>query len=336
MPLAHYAVAPDLRIAVRTKGAPKLLASMFGPDTQVDSAELTLDLTSGDEGRGPQDGNGTSAGPTARGVYKAVPWSCSLSRGDDDRWTLGFTSLAMREYLAMHIALLPAVRLLLTKRNIAQISGAAFAKDGTATVLAGPTGTGKTSLLLGALQRGAHFVGDEYVGMSSNGDVSPIARSLALRSATLALAPEAAERLSGPRRMALRLAEFVSTVTRARLEPLSHLRPEELGLQVATEPAKVQRIVWLEAVDADQSPGLTPMSSEDIVQELALRQAVHQVAYGDLTPVLETFAGCEDADARWRRTLVEALADVDCVRLTFARRGLAKALDLLLAASAES
>ncbi len=328
MMLAHYTVAPGLTVAVRTEKPPKVLASMFGPETQGDSAELTLDLTGGDD---VQNQAGASAGPTARGVYKAVPWSCSLSRAGDGRLTLGFKSLLMREYLAMHIALLPALWLLLTARNVALISGAAFAKDGLATVLAGPTGTGKTSLLLGALQRGAHFVGDEYVGLNSDGRVSPIARSLALRSATLALAPEAAARLSGPRKVALRIAELVSTATRARLEPLSHLRPEELGLNVATGAANIRRIVWLEAVDADQSPTLQRMSREDVMQQLALRQAVHQVAYGDITPFLEAVAGCEDADARWRRTLMDGLADVECLRLTFGRSGLPKALDLLSA-----
>ena len=330
MPLTYYTVAPDLNIAVRTKKAPKLLASMFGPETQGDSAELTLDLIGAE---GSQKEDGTSVSSTARGVYKAIPWSCSLFAGSDGCWTLGFKSLAMREYLAMHIALLPALRLLLTNRSVALTSGAAFAEDGAATVLAGPTGTGKTSLLLGSLQRGAHFVGDEYVGLSSEGAVSPIARSLALRLATLTLAPEAAERLSGPRRVALRIAELISTATRARLEPLSHLRPEELGLQVASDPAKVRRIVWLEAADSDQSPKLEAMSSEDIVRHLALRQAVHQVAYGDITPFLEAVAGCEDADARWRRTLIDGLADVECLRLTFARRALPKALDLLSAGS---
>ena len=331
MSLAYYAVAPDLTISVRTKKAPQLLASMYGPETQGDDAKLTLDLTGGNEGHDPGNGHGTSIGSTALGVYKVVPWSCSLSRADDGRWTLGFKSIAMREYLAMHIALLPALRLLLTARKVALISGAAFTNDGTATILAGPTGTGKTSLLLGALQGGAHFVGDEYVGLSGDEGVSPIARSLALRYATLALAPEAGERLSGRRRVALRMAELVSTATRARLEPLSHLRPEELGLQVAKGPANVRRIVWLEAVDVDQAPRLEPMSSEEMVRQLALRQAVHQVAYGDITPFLEAFAGCEDAAAGWRRTLAEGLANVECLRLTFARRGLPKALDLLSA-----
>jgi len=331
MPLAYYTVALDLTIAVRTKKAPKLLASMLGPETQGDNAELTLDLAGGDEAGGPQNEYGTSVISTALGVYKAVPWSCSLSRGDDGHWTLGFKSLAMREYLAMHIVLLPALRLLLTTRDIALISGAAFAEDGATTILAGPTGTGKTSLLLGALERGAQFVGDEYVGLSSDGVVSPIARSVALRLATLALAPEAADRLSGPRRVALRIAELVSTATRARLEPLSHLRPAQLGLQVATEPGNVRRIAWLEAVETNQSPTLEAMSSEEIVRQLALRQAVHQVAYGDITPFMEAVPGCEDGAARWRRTLAGGLADVECVRLTFARNGLAQALYLLSA-----
>ncbi len=325
MSLVYYTVEPDLTVAVRTKRAPRLLASMFGPATQDGHADLTLDLIGGEA----QDEAGASVESTARGVYKTIPWSCSLSRGNDDRWTLGFKSLAMQEYLAMHIALLPALGFILTTKSVALISGAAFAQDGAATLLAGPTGTGKTSLLLGALQRGARFVGDEYVGLSSDGEASPITRALALRLATLALAPEAAGRLSGSRRLALRIAELVSTATRARLEPLSHLRPEELGLQLATEPANVRRFIWLEAVEAGQSPSLQPMSKEDVVRNLALRQAVHQVAYGDITPFLEALSGCEDQADRWRETLIEGLADVECARLTFARDGLPRALDLL-------
>ena len=327
MPLTNYTVAPDLKISLHTKKTPKLLTSLFGPETQDEGAELLLDLTGRDEATEP----GVGVASTARGVYKAVPWSCSLSRSNDGQLTLAFKSLAMREYLGTHIALLPALRLLLAKREIALISGAAFAKDGVTTILAGPTGTGKTSLLLGMLQRGAQFAGDEYVGLSKDGAVSLIIRSLALRSATLALAPDAADRLSRPRRLALRFAELISSITRARLEPLSHLRPEELGLQVATEPANARRIVWLEADDGDQSVTLQRMPSEDVVQNLALRQAVHQVAYGDITPFLEALAGCENAAVRWRQALSDGLSDVECVRLTFARNRLPKALDLLSA-----
>ena len=67
MMLAHYTVDPDLMIAVRTKKPPKLLASMFGPETQGDSAELTLDLTGGDD---VQNQDGASTGLTARGVHR--------------------------------------------------------------------------------------------------------------------------------------------------------------------------------------------------------------------------------------------------------------------------
>ena len=55
---------------------------------------------------------------------------------------------------------------------------------------------------------------------------------------------------------------------------------------------------------------------------------VHKI---DITPFLEAFADCEDAAAGWRRTLAEGLANVECLRLTFARSGLPKALDLLSA-----
>ncbi len=337
MPVWCYEVAPELQFIVRTaKTEPKLLSRTFGPVVEAGGetadASLVLDLAARDSGgareRSDHEGEGTTA-RTVSAVYKGVPWSCAISRAEEKTWTIAFRSRVMREYLAMHIALLPALRYLLTNLNSALILGAAYELDGNATVLSGPTGTGKTSLLLAALARGARFVGDEYIGMTSAGQASPIVRSLALRRSTLALAPGAADTLSASRRLALRVAEFTTSITRGRLEPLSHLRPEDLGMEMADWPVPVRHLVWLEQTDGSTAAAVGPMRKEDVVQELSLRQTVHQRAYGDITPFLDPVSGRDDSESVWRGVLTDGLANVECHRLQFPAGGLADAFECL-------
>lgn len=323
----RYTVSPDVTFSVRTGGRrPTLLSRTFGPEVADGQPEVILDIGGSDE---HNDGVTT----TARAIYKAVPWSCQISR-TSTVWKLRFRSPAMREYLAMHIALLPALRYELAARGVALVAGGAFEDDGGATVIAGPTGAGKTSFLLGRLGRGSRFVGDEYVGLSSAGHVSAVVKSLALRRASLALVPDAADKLSTSRRVGLLAAEFVTTLTQRRLEPLSHVRPEELGMKVATDGAVVKRLIWLEPSAASERPVIDPMSEDELLQRFIERDTVHQKAYGDISLQLESTAGHDEAEAGWRRSLEACLREAECYRLRFSRERLSAAMEALESVSA--
>ena len=319
MRTSTYTVPPGLVVTVRSSGRLRLLSHVLGDETPSQATPaLDLDLSG-------RDGEATARDTTVRGVYKALPWSCRLSPRAEGSWSIAFRSLLYREYLALHIALLPSLRRLLLERGVAMSIGAAFVRDGDATLIAGRTGRGKTSLVLGAIERGASFIGDEYVGLHESGDVTPVIRSLALRRATLSLAPRTFARLSVSRKLSLRIAQAATSITRGFLQPLVHIPPHELIDGAPEAAGHLRRFFWLEAADAVRCEA---MPSGEAAEQLATLQQLHDVAYGDLG----AFIGGAPYPDRWREIATHALDGVSCYRLSLPARAdiPREALDLVL------
>jgi hypothetical protein len=297
-----FLVPPDITVTLRARSKPALLARCLGDETaHQPNATLLLDLAAGND-----------AGSIARGRYKTIPWSCRVSPRPDGRQTLAWHSPLLREYLALHVALLPALRRLLLERSVALVVGAAFESGGAATVLSGDTGSGKTSALLSVLARGARLIGDEYIGIATTGEVTPALRVLALRRATLAGAPELSRNLTARRRLALRVAALAARCSGGRLDPLVHVSPADLGVSLAPERgARAARLFWLERA-AGGASRREPMDTGEALKALARVQEAHDHAYGGLATLLMPSGG--DA-ARWRETLARGLHDVQCVRV---------------------
>ena len=172
-----------------------------------------------------------------------------------------------------------------------------------ATLLAGETGAGKTAALLAAAARGVPLIGDEYVGVSAGGAVTPVLRVIALRRGALAAAPDMARQLSGARRLSLLLADVAARLSFGRLDPLVHVSPAELRVELAPGQGQpIATLVWLDR-PAPQNP--QPMTASDAVDALLRVQEAHDRAYG-IPP---------DNDARrWGETLSRGLARVRCLR----------------------
>ncbi len=282
---------------------------------------LDLDARGGKSARTAVTFDSESRALRVRGFHKAIPWSCRISEEAQEGLTLAFSSPIVREYLAMHVALLPALQRLLVDRRIALVGGASFETGDGATILAGLTGSGKTSLLLGARERGARILGDEFVGLGGDGEVTPVVRVIALRRATLALAPGLHSRLSLKRRLALRAAELTARVTRGRMQPLIHISPLELGAPPPSgERAPLRRFFWLEPeLAVGGAAGCEPMGARDAVEKLIIAQAVHNLAFGDLGAFVDAArSGCAGPDSaqRWRETIETGLRGVACYRIT--------------------
>ena len=294
-----FLVPPGISVTLRARSKPALLARCLGDETApAANRTLLLDFTAA--GDGP--------GAPARGRYKGIPWRCRVDARPEGSCTLAFRSPLLREYLALHIALLPALRRLLLERNVALVLGAAFASAEAATVLSGETGSGKTAALLAALASGAQVIGDEFVGIAATGEVAPVLRVLALRRATLAAAPRL--RPSPARRRQLRAAALAATLSGGRLDPLVHVSPTELGVSVAGHAARLSTLIWLERADVP-APRREPIDAAQVIDAIARAQAGHDGAYA----VPGTLGMGEKDVSRWRETLARALRDVQCLRV---------------------
>jgi hypothetical protein len=142
------------------------------------------------------------------------------------------------------------------------------------------------------------------------------------------------DKLSTARRIGLLAAEFVTTLTGRRLEPLSHVRPEELGMTLADDEANLKRLIWLEPSSDGDKPALGQISVDEVVHGFIERDAVHQKAYGDISPRLEEIAGRDAAGTAWRNALDACLRSAECYRLRYSREKLSEAMDALGAMSA--
>lgn len=299
-----YVIPPDIGLTIRARRQPKLLGRCLGDEVPaMAEPALYLDLNPHAERLG---------GKIVRGVYKSVPWSIMFSEREDGTRVLAWKSPLLSEYLALHIALLPALRVLLLKRGIALIGGAAFEHEGATTVIAGQTGIGKTAALVGALSRGRKLIGDEYVGLSESGEVTAVVRALALRRATLDLAPRLLHRLSPARRAQLALGELARHLTLGRLDPLVHISASELRLPAASvSGAPLKTLLWLESSRAGRS-GYEPLSTNDAVTNMTMMREAHDWAYG--TPP----SAAMDMQS-WRAALERSLAGVSCYRVFVSR-----------------
>ena len=331
----RYRVGPGIEIAISARRKPGLLTRILGGEVAGDAEpSLVLDLGArGESAAAGAPGQGSASEPaTVRGVYKGISWSFSVQR-EGDRWRVAFRSRLFQEYLAFHIALLPALQRLLLDRALTLIHGAAFSSHDGATLLAGMTGSGKTALLLGAIRKGGEFIGDEYLSLSDAGTITPLVHTLALRQASLRLSGGSLQLLSPLRRLALRTATAAAALTGRRLDPLSHVAPHELGLPVAAGIGfQARRFFWLESGEPELPVTCEPMPSEEVVGKLSLMQQVHDAAYGDLGPTFDAAAGraTDEHTKRWRATLARGLTDVNCYRVRYPRRNLSQALDQVL------
>ena len=293
MPEWSFSVTPDLTVTLRAPQRPPLLARALGSEIEGEpNPALVLDL----------GGKIHSSAPSQRGRYKTFPWRLQI-RTLAGKQTVVFRSPLFREYLALHIALLSALRDLLLDRDSALVTGAACASKSGATLLAGRTGRGKTAALLAAAARGAQLIGDEYVSVSASGEIIPFLRVLALRRGALAAAPELAQRLSGRRQAALLVAALALRISRGRLDPLVHMSPAELGLASAQDRAfPLSTLLWL---DSAAPPDPSPMSTKDAVDALMGVSQAHDRLYG---------VHMGSNEARWRETLSRGLSRVRCLR----------------------
>jgi hypothetical protein len=288
-----FLVLPGISVTLRARTKPALLARCLGDETTPPpNPTLLLDLTGSD-----------GSGARTQGRYKGIAWRCRVSDH-----AIAFRSPLLREYLALHIALLPALRRLLLERDIALVLGAAFESADAATVLSGETGSGKTAALLAVLADGPRLIGDEYIGIAATGAVTPVLRVLALRRATLAATPVL--RLTATRRLQLRASALAATLSGRRLDPLVHVSPAELGISVSDHAARLSTFVWLER--AADEPLRTPMNATQGIDALARAQQAHDRAYA----VPGTLIMREEDISRWRETLARAFLAVSCWRVT--------------------
>ncbi|MFZ5801926.1 MAG: hypothetical protein ACOY3K_02280 [Candidatus Omnitrophota bacterium] len=166
-----------------------------------------------------------------RGNYKGIPWAVGiLPITEACEYDIEFYAPAFVPFMLSRFVLIPLLKKILLRKQGFVFLGAAFQIQQRRLVLAGDPGTGKTRLLLRALERGASLIGDSEIIHLEGERIEPMFPALELRYKTVA-GTSFWKKLSLGKRQKLRLFHWLSKMTLRRISLNIAVKPRELGLQ---------------------------------------------------------------------------------------------------------
>ena len=173
------------------------------------------------------------------------------------------------------------------------VHAACLASEGTATMIMGDSGAGKSTTAYALAAAGLEYLSDELSPIDVDRQVvMPYARSICLKNDPPA---------------PLELPENY-----LRSEWTLHIDPQQLGATVASEPRRLERIVFLTHEPDNSEPRLKRLSSSDAALRLyqnALNQLAHEEWGPDDTVRLVSAATCYELVRGGVTQTVEALAE---------------------------
>jgi hypothetical protein len=211
-------------------------------------------------------------GAVIRGGHKTVGWTVGLSAADahplDASVSLRGRPRRFARSLVQGYFLEPLLAIAAAREGCVLLPAAAFAENGTALVLVGRSGVGKSTLTARAAAAGWRVLGDDQVVFDESGGCWPFPRRMRFYSDLRATAPLAYERLSAPQRASLRLRRIVERATRGYVAPSLSVPRSQLGEVEQNVPFPVGRLL---VVERDRR--CTELESGPLERSSALRAA---------------------------------------------------------------
>jgi hypothetical protein len=222
------------------------------------------------------------------GRYKGISWSMALEeahgRADGRVYFYEASGSASPSFfLLTRMVFGPRVRRELLCFGGFSLIGSAFHYEDTIFILFGRPGSGKTRLLLAALEAGASLVGDDELVVDREGHVSGLYNHVELRYGTAA-GTSLWNRLRTAEKIRLGFYRFVSLVTASKISLNLVKQPEELGLRSSRHTGK-GRTVFVHLSSAGTK---TKMGPDEVITEIAAYEADYRERYGGI------FFGKED------------------------------------------
>jgi hypothetical protein len=160
------------------------------------------------------------------GQLAGIHLRCAAGDGVTRLHSPSFTGFSL--YLATHPLATVSLMELMERRGRYSLHAACLAREGRGALLAGPTGSGKSTLTLALLRAGLDFVSDDVVFLTDGGDVLGFPDALGVTSDSAARFPEldGAEPAGGfPKRLVRVEAAFPAVVSRAGCRPRALVFP---------------------------------------------------------------------------------------------------------------
>lgn len=126
-----------------------------------------------------------SSKETLRGRYKGIPWKIVYDCPAGGAKSYFFYAPVFSTFLFVRTCLIPILKKTTIEKGGFFLIGSAFASKGTAFIIFGKPGSGKTRLLLDMLEAGGEFLGDSELMLTADKKVLPVFPYVEARLKTL-------------------------------------------------------------------------------------------------------------------------------------------------------
>jgi hypothetical protein len=206
--------------------------------------------------------------------------------------------------------LLPIINLTLLSKGIVPIHASAFIAGGRGTLVTGWAKGGKSEVLLAFADRGAIYVGDEWVFVTGDGSaMAGLPEPMRLWDWQLAMVPQLRDRIGTGRRLRLGAAASVARLFAgaARLPMIRSSAPGDLArrLGAMADNQRSLQIPPKRVFNGRVSVGLTPLDSVVLVESSSEPEASAEPIDGSIVA------------RRTAATVVHELLDLQALYLTF-------------------
>jgi len=220
------------------------------------------------------------SGMVFRGRYKGIPWTMTRSAVEGGAETYFFYAPVFRTFLFVRTCLIPLLKKITIEQGGFFLIGSALMLRGTALILFGKPGSGKTRLLLRLLSEGGEFAGDSELILTSDKKILPVFPYFEARFKTLFGTPFW-RCLSLRNKLYLRFCHALSCVSLGRISFNLLLDSVDSKKTIAeagsADFSRSCRVIQLQAGGDD----LTPLALPDLLAAVEQYETKYQSLFGE-------------------------------------------------------
>jgi hypothetical protein len=250
------------------------------------------------------------------GKYKGIPWQVVIQDSEAyQKKRFFFYSTLFAAILAKRIVFLPYLKYKTIANGNLLLPCTSFEFQGRIFLLLGFSGTGKSKMMLEALEKGAKFIGDERVILYSYGGLVDCSEIIAMGYATVR-ETKFWQKLSIANKLLLWTYQFVFLMSGKYFKFNLYLKPEQLDIEKITG-FETKRVVFIQLAKTDKKRRLSPIEAAAAILE---KEDRFRLIYGDIFSLSEKRKTTEKIIASlfsdissWRIPIGKTLDDISSI-----------------------
>jgi len=220
------------------------------------------------------------AGEMLKGRYKGMPWTIVCDLASDAVPSYFFYAPFFSTFLFVRTCLIPILKKITIEKGGFFLIGSAFKSKGSAVILFGNPGSGKTRLLLEMLDGGREFLGDSELMLTADKKIFPAFDYVEARLKTL-YGTSHWNRLSRKNKIYLWFCYVLSKVSLGRISFNLLLSSVDNPWMARAAALPEPFSCWLVLQLKRDAGGVKELSAQDFLGEVKSYETRYQQSFGD-------------------------------------------------------